>query len=893
MKKRLICLCLVLAMVTGLLIFTPAAAASEMTASDDCLNLIKAFEGFSETPYRDTDGHFTIGYGTRCPAELVDYYNENPMTTEQAEEELRKEIVTYEKAVNAFIDRHGVEFSQQQFDAIVSLVYNVGPNWLTKGTTLINALVSGATGNELIYAFVIYSLSGGNRSVGHIKRRLSEANVYLNGVYSRTLPDNFAYVIYDGRGGEVSSYNVQGYDTELTAEPVVVATRTGYTFKGWYADPASEEPVTVLDATTRNLTLFARWEPLEGFDPDDPGNGETNPRVVTVTGDEVNVRSGPGLGYGIVVKAQKGEQLTITEVLDNDGYTWGAFEKGWIALEYTDYFENAPAPCEHNYIVLSEKAPTCTEKGIAVYACTVCGDSYSKNLPATGHDYAGESCTEPGTCKMCGIAADTAPGHAYGEATCTVAATCTRCGKTTGAPLGHNYSAATCTVAKTCTRCNVTTGEPLGHSYGNDGLCTGCGQKDPEYKGPTVTVTGTNVNIREGAGLNYRVVGTVTAGDRMVITDTHFANGYLWGAFEKGWIALKYTDYDQIPAKPCNHNYEVTEKKEAACGVQGYIKYTCQNCADSYTDIIKMKAHSYGVDGRCVRCGIRNPDYKGPTVTVTGNGVNLRSGAGLSYKTIGRVNFGVKLVITQTQQKDGYLWGKSERGWIALKYTNYNQIITKPCSHNYGITSRKEATCTAQGSITYTCRDCNSSYVETVATRPHAFGAATCTAPGRCADCKLPIGSPLGHAYGEDGLCTRCDAKDPNYAAPEAGTKTYATIINTTRLNVRMTPNGTIVGTLKGGECVEILEQRTVKGGLWGRCSKGWIYIQAYARLENGQLGTVTASALNVRADAGTDYDVVGVLYEGDTVVILEKKTVNGTTWARIDRGWVSMTYIK
>lgn len=264
MKTRILCLCLSLCLLLSAVVLpTSAHAASSMKASDDLLNIIKKYEGFSGTPYKDTDGKYTIGYGTRCPDELVEKYQKTPMTEKEAEAELRKEMVTYEDAVNAFIDRHGVSFKQHQFDAVCSLVFNVGNSWLQKGETLINALSTGATGNDLIYAFTIYSMSGGKRSVGHILRRLSESCIYLEGVYSRPAPDRYCYVLYDAQGGTISamggSYNVQGYNGELTAAPVATASKDGYVFKGWYTEASGGTKVTTLDKSHNELTLYAQW----------------------------------------------------------------------------------------------------------------------------------------------------------------------------------------------------------------------------------------------------------------------------------------------------------------------------------------------------------------------------------------------------------------------------------------------------------------------------------------------------------------------------------------------------------------------------------------------------------------------------------------------------------
>lgn len=347
MLKRGTCLCLIAVLLLGLFTAMPlsAHAASDMVTSEECIAMIKEFEGFSGSAYLDTDGLYTIGYGTRCPTEDVEYYKQYPMTEEEADAELRRCVVDYEASVNKFLDKHGISFTQGQFDGVISMVYNCGASWLNKGTTLINALTTGATGNELIHAFTIYSLSGGVRSVGHVTRRLAEANMYLNGVYQRKVPDNFGYVLYMANGGKVSGYDVQGYDVNLTATPLPTATYAGYQFLGWYTAATGGRKVTVLDASTRNCKLYAHWKSVEDSDsvieePNDTpstGDGNTISVPVQVTGTYVNVRSGPGLSYDIVGKAVKGDRLSITETVEADNYLWGHCELGWLALNYTNY----------------------------------------------------------------------------------------------------------------------------------------------------------------------------------------------------------------------------------------------------------------------------------------------------------------------------------------------------------------------------------------------------------------------------------------------------------------------------------------------------------------------------------------------------------------------------
>lgn len=372
MLKRGLSLCLIAAMLMGLFVAVPLTvrAASDMVTSEECIAVIKEFEGFSGSAYVDTDGLHTIGYGTRCPEDMVEYYKSYPMTKEEADAEMRRVVAEYEVAVNKFLDRHGITFTQGQFDGVISMVYNCGAGWLTKGSTLISALTNqNVSRNELIHAFTIYSMSGGVRSLGHINRRQAEANMYLNGEYQRKAPASFSYVLYKTSKGELNGYNVQGYHVEDTAKPTTSATYEGYDFLGWYTAPSGGQKVTVLDASTRGITLYAQWKkaepkPVTPTDPTDPTeatkpaettkpSATTKPTVpettapdasdesvlVKVTGSKVNVRSGPGLDYSTVTQAVKGDKLSITATKQADGYLWGKYEQGWVALKYTTYDE--------------------------------------------------------------------------------------------------------------------------------------------------------------------------------------------------------------------------------------------------------------------------------------------------------------------------------------------------------------------------------------------------------------------------------------------------------------------------------------------------------------------------------------------------------------------------
>lgn len=86
------------------------------------INLIKAFEGCHLKAYPDpkTGGvPFTIGWGAVGP----DIGPDTVWTQEQADERLLKDVEAREAIINQYVT---VPLTQGQFDAMVSIVFNVG-----------------------------------------------------------------------------------------------------------------------------------------------------------------------------------------------------------------------------------------------------------------------------------------------------------------------------------------------------------------------------------------------------------------------------------------------------------------------------------------------------------------------------------------------------------------------------------------------------------------------------------------------------------------------------------------------------------------------------------------------------------------------------------------------
>jgi lysozyme len=102
-----------------------------MKISQKGIALIKSFEGCYLKAYKCPASVWTIGYGTTEPINGVAIHDGMTITQEQAEEALTNHLKRYENAVNNL----GVQFNQNQFDALVSFCYNLGTG-IFKGSLL-------------------------------------------------------------------------------------------------------------------------------------------------------------------------------------------------------------------------------------------------------------------------------------------------------------------------------------------------------------------------------------------------------------------------------------------------------------------------------------------------------------------------------------------------------------------------------------------------------------------------------------------------------------------------------------------------------------------------------------------------------------------------------------
>lgn len=135
------------------------------------LDLIKKYEGFSAQEYICPAGKRTIGYGHVCSNN--EYYNFG-INEEKAEELLLDDVSEAEKPIIKLLEN--TPLSSNQYDALVSLVYNIGINAFEDSTIkkkLLSLDYEGAA-NE----FTRWIYSNGKPLKGLMKRRAEEKALF-------------------------------------------------------------------------------------------------------------------------------------------------------------------------------------------------------------------------------------------------------------------------------------------------------------------------------------------------------------------------------------------------------------------------------------------------------------------------------------------------------------------------------------------------------------------------------------------------------------------------------------------------------------------------------------------------------------------------------------------
>ena len=140
-----------------------------MKPSERGLALIRQFEGLRMSAYKDAVGIPTIGYGTTKGVKMG-----QTITKDEAERLLLEDAQRFADHVKALVK---VPLNQNQTDALVSFVYNVGPAAFGKSTML--KLINQGLLEDAANQFVRWNRAGDQVLAGLTRRRMAERDLFL------------------------------------------------------------------------------------------------------------------------------------------------------------------------------------------------------------------------------------------------------------------------------------------------------------------------------------------------------------------------------------------------------------------------------------------------------------------------------------------------------------------------------------------------------------------------------------------------------------------------------------------------------------------------------------------------------------------------------------------
>lgn len=141
-----------------------------ITASPKAIELIKRHEGLRLKAYRCSAGKATIGYGHTAGVKIGD-----KITAEQALKYLEDDVNAVVADLNILIK---TDLTQNQQDAIVSFVYNIGVGAFG-ASTMLKKINKGLI-SEVPAQFLRWVYAGGKISNGLIRRRKDEAALFIS-----------------------------------------------------------------------------------------------------------------------------------------------------------------------------------------------------------------------------------------------------------------------------------------------------------------------------------------------------------------------------------------------------------------------------------------------------------------------------------------------------------------------------------------------------------------------------------------------------------------------------------------------------------------------------------------------------------------------------------------
>jgi lysozyme len=217
------------------------------TLNEASIDLIKSFEGWRANAYRDSVGVWTIGYGHTSMAGPPKVTSNLKITKSEGEAMLQHDLQKYAKAVD---DAVTVPLTPNQFGALVSFCYNVGPGNFNKSSVL--RYTNAGNFKGVPARLLLWNKAGGRVLKGLTRRRKAEGKLFLKSVNHKPLAKSRTI-----SGGSVAAAGGIGVLVEPLLEATDVLTGQQETLGGGSVLQMVIAAVIIVGAIT---TLYARWD---------------------------------------------------------------------------------------------------------------------------------------------------------------------------------------------------------------------------------------------------------------------------------------------------------------------------------------------------------------------------------------------------------------------------------------------------------------------------------------------------------------------------------------------------------------------------------------------------------------------------------------------------------
>ncbi|MBR1972193.1 MAG: SH3 domain-containing protein [Oscillospiraceae bacterium] len=370
---------------------------------------------------------------------------------------------------------------------------------------------------------------------------------------------------------------------------------------------------------------------------------------------------------------------------------------------------------------------------------------------------------------------------------------------------------------------NSTVTDKNGNSYQTDGTGTGI-----------VANTYSGVNVRQGAGTGYALVGKLLPGTVVEILETKQAGAGKWGRVAQGWISMDYVammTYNEVVDNSSNI-------PEGGIGVDSYDDAQKTTTTAVYTGAIlpgakvRVEANKNADVIREVTQIENITIYELATVKQT-----VKEDAGTSIDPAGNKD---QQVITTTEIT---YWARINDGWVKdpEQYIDLAPLDEKVHTMTGSTTLNVRETAGSEGKpesdkkfklakgdkVTVTSLEIVDSsvwgYIE--CDKGEGWASLSYMSEGAIYENK-PVETPpvnntpsapvIGNGSSTGGFVTNT-----------SGYRYTGKVIRTNELNVRSTPSTTAskTTTLTSGQALVIYETTTAENMAWGRCDAGWVYL--------------------------------------------------------------------